>query len=262
MLSLACQLQNPHATIADKFEYWFAGAFATYDFILTSPKLQLHFTFQPLRGSSSSYLRFLTAVIMGTPNTAHNNPDSPISAEIESTGASINYEALPSAGSTPQQEPSCISCSDEIEAVSFTAPCKHSYCNDCLASYVKIALESAGSFPPACCNLPITLQSAQAHLHHDLVKRWQKKASCSLICAKSGCCVVIPPEKIVDGLGHCLACNNLTCRKCRMQAHKDEPCPKDAELWDVMNLAKKEEWQICYRCNNMIELNFGCNLMT
>ena len=263
MLPLACQLQNPHATIADKFEYWFAGAFATYDFILTSPKLQLHFTFQPLRGSSSSYLRFLTAVIMGTPNTAHNNPDSPISAEIESTGASINYEALPWAGSTPQQEPSCISCSDEIEAVSFTAPCKHSYCNDCLASYVKNALEPAGLFPPACCNLPITLQSVQAHIHDELVKRWQKKQleiveSCTLVCAKSGCRVVISPENIVEDLGHCLACNNHICTMCRMQAHKDEPCPNE----DVMNLAKKEGWQRCYRCNNMIELNFGCNHMT
>lgn len=47
-----------------------------------------------------------------------------------------------------------------------------------------------------------------------------------------------------------------------MQAHKDEPCPEDAELKDVMNLAKKEGWQICYQCNNMVELNFGCNHMT
>ena len=204
---------------------------------------------------------------MDTLNITHNNPDSLISAQVESTGASINDETLPQTGSTPQQRPSCISCSDEIEATSFIAPCKHSYCNQCLDSYVKIALEPAGSFPPACCNLPITLQSAEAHLHHDLVKRWQKKhseivASCSLVCAKSGCRVIIPPEKIVDGLGHCSACNNHTCRKCRMQAHKDKPCVEDAELRDVMNLAKKEGWQICYRCNNMIELNFGCNHMT
>ena len=201
---------------------------------------------------------------MDTPNTAHNNPDSLISAQVESIGASINDETLPQTESTPQQRPSCVGCRDEIEAVSFTAPCKHSFCNGCLAAYVNVALEPAGSFPPACCHhLPITLQSAQAHLHHDLVKRWQKKhseivESCSLVCAKSGCCVVIPPDKIVDGLGHCLACNNYTCRSCRMQAHKGEPCPDD----DVMNLAKKEGWQRCYRCNNMIELNFGCNHMT
>ena len=201
---------------------------------------------------------------MDTPNTAHNNPDSLISAQIE---PSINDETLPQTGSTPQQRPSCISCSDEIEARSFTALCKHSYCDDCLASYVKIALEPAGIFPPACCNLPITLQLAQANLDHDLVKRWQKKhseiaESCSLVGARSGCCVIIPPEKIVDGLGHCLACNNYTCRRCRMQAHKSGPCPKDAELRDAMNLAKKQGWQTCYRCGEMIELNFGCNHMT
>ena len=204
---------------------------------------------------------------MDTPTTAHNNPDSLTGAPIESTGASINDETLPQTGSTSQQRPSCTSCSDEIEAVSFTAPCKHSYCDDCLASYVKVALEPAGSFPPACCSLPITLQLAQAHLHDELVKRWQEKhleivASCSLVCAESGCRVVISPENIVEGLGHCLACNNYTCNRCRLQAHKKEPCPKDAELRDLMELAKKQGWQICYRCNNMIELNVGCNRMT
>ena len=203
---------------------------------------------------------------MDTPNTAHNDPDSLISAQVESTDARINNEMLLQTGSAPQQKLQCISCNDEVEALSFVAHCKHRYCDECLASYVKSGLEPAATFPPACCNLPITLQNAQAHLHHDLVKGWQKKhmeivESCSLVCAKSGCCVVIPPEKIVDGVGHCLACNNFTCRKCRMQVHKDEPCPKDAELRDVMNLAKKKGWQICYRCNHMIELNVGCNHM-
>ena len=200
---------------------------------------------------------------MDTPNTARNNPDSLSSAQVESTAVSINDETILQTGSTPQQRPSCIACSDEIEALSFTAPCKHSYCDDCLASYVKIALEPAGSFPPACCNLPITLQSAQAHLSQDLIQSWQKKhreiiESCSLVCAKSGCRVVISPENIVNGLGHCLACNNHTCTRCRMQAHKDEPCPSE----DIMKLAKEEGWQMCYRCHNMIELNFGCNHMT
>ena len=203
---------------------------------------------------------------MDTPNTAHNNPDSLISAQVESTDARINNEMLQQTESIPQQKLSCISCSDEVEAVSYIAPCNHSYCDECLASYVKFALEPAGTFPPACCNLPITLQLAQAHLHRDLIKGWQKKQmeileSCSLVCAKSGCCVVILPEKVVDDLGHCSACNNVTCRRCRMLAHKDEPCPTDAELRDVMSLAKKKGWQICYRCNNMIELNTGCNHM-
>ena len=181
--------------------------------------------------------------------------------------ANTRGEAFPRTGSTSQQGPTCISCTEKIEAVPFTAPCKHSYCDDCLASYVKSALEPAGTFPPVCCNLPITLQSARAHLDHDLVKRYEEKqseivASCSLVCAQSGCCVVIPSENIVDGLGHCLACNNYTCTMCRMQAHKKDPCPKDEELRELKELAKKKGWQTCYRCNNMVELNVGCNHMT
>ena len=188
-------------------------------------RLHSHFTsapallhLPPLRGSSSSYLRFLIVMIMDTPSTSHSNFNSPISAQIESTGASVNVGTLPETGSTAQQRPSCVACTDEIEAVCFTAPCAHSYCDDCLASLMTFALEPAGSFPPVCCDLPITLQSAQAHLHHDLVKRWQKKhseiiASCTLVCAKSGCRVVIYPENIVDGLGHYVLCNNDTCNR-------------------------------------------------
>lgn len=199
--------------------------------------------------------------------TAQNNSAFLDSPQIEPINANISGEPLLRTGSSLRQTLTCTSCDDENDTISFTAPCRHSYCDDCLASYVKSALEPVGVFPPVCCNLPITLQSARAHLPHDLAKRYQDKhlailTSCSLLCAQSGCCVVIPPEKIVDGLGHCSACNNHTCAKCRLQGHKQEPCPTDEEQRDVRDLAKKRGWQTCYRCNNMIELNFGCNHMT
>lgn len=197
---------------------------------------------------------------MGDSIMAHNNRGSLTNAETGPIVASISHEPL-------QQTLTCISCGDENDNTSFSAPCKHSYCDDCLASYVESALEPDGVFPPRCCNLSITLQSARAHLQRDLINRYEEKhadivAACSLPCAQPGCCVVIPPEKIVEGLGHCLACNNYTCTSCRLQEHKDKPCPTDAERELLMKLAKEKGWQACYRCNNMIELNFGCNHMT
>ena len=204
---------------------------------------------------------------MGDATTADKNSTSLINAQIEPIDASISLETLLQTESAPQQRLICISCGDEDDTISFTASCKHSYCDDCLASYVKTALEPDGTFPPQCCKLPITLTSARAYLHHELIKRYEEKhaeilAACSLLCAQPGCRVVIPPEEIVENLGHCLACNNYTCIRCRLQKHKDQPCPTDAELKDVMKLAKAQGWQACYRCNNMIELNFGCNHMT
>lgn len=204
---------------------------------------------------------------MGDTITAQNRSAFPNNPQIESIDATSSGEPLLQTGPSLQETLTCTSCGDENDTISFTAPCKHTYCDDCLAPYVKSALELVGVFPPVCCNLPITLQSARAHLPDDLAERYQEKhlailASCSLSCAQSGCCVVIPSERIVDGVGHCAACNNYTCAKCRLQGHKQEPCPTDEEQREVRDLAKKQGWQTCYRCNNMIELNFGCNHMT
>lgn len=204
---------------------------------------------------------------MGDSFLAHDNLASPINPQIEPMDGNTSRETLPRDGATLMQRQICTSCGDEEDGTWFTAQCKHSYCDECLPSYVKSALEPAGTFPPICCNLPIKLHSARAHLPHDMVKRWERKhaeilAACSLICAQPGCCVVIPPEKTVEGLGHCLACNNYTCTRCRLQVHKDKPCPTDVEQEDLMKLAKEQGWQACYRCNNMVELNFGCNHMT
>lgn len=208
-------------------------------------------------------------MIMGDSVIAHNNLASLINAQIEPMDANTSRENTPPNGSTPMQRRTCISfsCDDEKDATWFTAPCEHSYCNDCLASYVKSALEPDGTFPHLCCNLPITLESVRAHLHHDLVKRYEEKhaeiiAACSLVCAQPGCCVVIPPEKIVEDLGHCLACNYYTCTRCRQREHKDKACATNAEQEELLKLAKEKGWQACYRCRNMIELNFGCNHMT
>lgn len=204
---------------------------------------------------------------MGDATTADKNPTSLTNAQIEPIDASISPETHLQTESTPKQSLTCISCGDDNDSISFTASCKHSYCDGCLATYVKTALEPDGIFPPQCCKLPIPLKLARGYLHHDLIKRYEEKqaeivAASSLLCAQSGCRVVIPPEEIVEGLGHCLACNNYTCIRCRLQKHKDQPCPTDAELEDLMELAKEQGWQACYRCNNMIELNFGCNHMT
>lgn len=204
---------------------------------------------------------------MGDSVTAHNNLASLINAQIKPIDANTSRETLPPTGFTPIQNRTCTSCGDENDTTCFNAPCKHSYCDDCLASYMKSALEPDGTFPPQCCNLPITLQLARAHLHHDLVKRYEEKhaeivAACPLLCAQPGCCVVISLEKVVEDLAYCLACNNYTCTRCRLLEHKDTPCPTDAEQEDLMKLAKEKGWQACFRCKNMIELNFGCNHMT
>ena len=147
---------------------------------------------------------------MGDSTTADDNSAFVIYAQIEPIDASISLDTFLRTEFTPQHRFTCISCGDDNDIVFFTAPCKHSYCGDCLLSYVKSALEPDGIFPPQRCNLLNRLQSARAHLNYDLVKRYEEKhaevvAASSMLCAQPGCWVVIPPEEIVEGVGHFLA---------------------------------------------------------
>ncbi len=83
-------------------------------------------------------------------------------------------------------------------------------------------------------------------------------AACPLICAEPGCLVGISTQNIVGDKGHCLACKRNTCNKCRMVWHEDEECVADEERTLIMGMAKKEGWQSCFRCENLVELNTGC----
>ena len=116
-----------------------------------------------------------------------------INAQSELPDAHTRHERPFKVDFSPQQRPKCISCDDEEEEEEedvkyFNSACGHSYCNGCLASYVKSALEPSGTFPPVCCKLPITIQLARDYIPQDMVRLWEDKyvaisKACSLLCA-------------------------------------------------------------------------------
>lgn len=158
----------------------------------------------------------------------------------------------------------CVACGDDgLDDAFISLLCRHRFCKPCLAQYTDSALQPGATFPPQCCGLPITLGMVQKHLSPELTTRYGEKqrqifSSCSLLCARRGCCVEIPENSITGKKGHCLACKGNTCKACRKDWHEDRPCSFDPDREAILQLAKKEGWQSCYRCNNMVELNLGC----
>lgn len=164
----------------------------------------------------------------------------------------------------PDIQQECVACGDDgLDEAFISVLCRHRFCKPCLAQYTESALQPGATFPPQCCGLPVTFGMVQKHLSPELAARYGEKqrqifSRCSLLCARRGCCVEIPENNITGNQGHCLACNGNTCRACRKAGHGDRPCSIDPEREAILQLAKKEGWQTCYRCNNMVELNLGC----
>lgn len=133
--------------------------------------------------------------------------------------------------------------------------------------FIETALEPGASFPPDCCGKPITLMTLQQHIPQELATRFAKKqqqifASRGLFCAKRGCFAKIPETAIEGRKGACLACKKSTCNDCKSEWHDSNRCPVNKDREATMQLAKKEGWQRCYHCSNVIELSIGCYHMT
>ncbi len=164
-----------------------------------------------------------------------------------------------------EEQIACISCGEPDPGTHLSLEnCKHCYCKECVISWVEAALDPGSTFPPVCCNHQITLEVVEPYISLDLASRFKMQekislaAACPLICAEPGCLVGISTQNIVGDKGHCLACKRNTCNKCRMGWHEDEECVADEERALIMGMAKKEGWQSCFRCGNLVELNTGC----
>lgn len=161
----------------------------------------------------------------------------------------------------------CVSCNEPCTLRPFIAACKHAYCIGCLTPYVEGSLKPGETFPPQCCRIPFTLRILRDHLPQQTIACYESKQAeiatlSSLLCSEPGCRIIIPEDHIVNDLGNCPGCNRNTYSKCRTTQHDGKECPTDKEREEVMKMVKEKGWQACYHCNNMIELNFGCNHMT
>lgn len=109
---------------------------------------------------------------------------------------------------------------------------------------------------------------ARRFLSSDLAAKTEQKAielstPDRVYCSNTKCGAFIVPGRIdwYYFKAACTYCGQETCALCKQQDHKD-PCPKDRETEQVMELAEEEGWKRCAGCSAVIELQTGCNHMT
>ena len=168
----------------------------------------------------------------------------------------------------------CASCSDEFAIKELVkVSCDHNYCKDCFEHFMEASLSTHDGFPPKCCKIPIAFLTVANNVSTAVFGRYSArqmeiKNATALYCGNEKCGVKIEKDRINDLRATCVTCWRDTCTQChdtfpqRVQGRNvGHVCKKDEAREQVLALAKKEGWQTCYQCGNMVALNFGCHHM-
>ena len=164
-------------------------------------------------------------------------------------------------------QPRCAGCEDPFpQAEMLQASCEHCYCHSCIAQYVEVALLPGSTFPPSCCESPLTATILQGHISPHLLHRYntkQEDASTlfSLTCATQWCKAAISSDHLQGSKAHCSNCIQDTCRNCKLTWHEGETCEEGKDRGELAKLAESEGWQICHACGALISISSGCNHM-
>ena len=174
------------------------------------------------------------------------------------------------AASRPPKAPKrhCTACR---ETFSFSelgrAPCTHEYCRTCLQDLFTASMTDDTLFPPRCCRQPITpstniriyLTPSIVHLY--TAKRIEFDTSDRTYCSNPLCSSFIRTEFVSEEKATCKVCETVTCTISKGTEHGGD-CPEDEALKVVLETARENQWQRCYNCHRLVELDTGCNHMT
>ena len=187
---------------------------------------------------------------------------------VEETAATTVIE-------TPPSTADCASCGDHsITDKLIKAACEHYYCKDCFGQFIEASLQTHDGFPPKCCKIPIPFVTIAANVSAAVYSRYSArqaeiKDATAIYCGVQRCGVKIKNNKIKGVRATCVACRRDTCTLCRGEfpervngKNVGHVCRKDKAREQVLALAKREGWQTCYQCGNLVALNTGCHHMT
>ncbi|KAI0471978.1 hypothetical protein GGR56DRAFT_667713 [Xylariaceae sp. FL0804] len=208
-----------------------------------------------------------------TTDTSRSKGENPVAGHPRDFTTNDQPESSSWAASRPLEEAphsrDCLACGDVKDHTELLrAPCQHDYCHGCLVQFFQAATFDEGLFPPRCCRQPIPLDLVHPLLSDDTSKQFQlKEVEFSTLertyCHQPRCAAFIAPAHYEDGIARCPICAAATCIHCKGANHTgSEDCPKDEALHQVLQLARKENWQRCTRCRTMIELGQGCYHIT
>jgi hypothetical protein len=160
----------------------------------------------------------------------------------------------------------CAACTDSkpISAM-VKVPCSHHYCRPCAVRLFEESITDESLFPPRCCRQAIPLSLVRGILGFKLVNQFEaisieRNDPYRTYCANPACSAYLSPDMVKLYVGTCRYCLDSTCTLCKKLAHEGD-C-EDDEREQVLEMARMEGWQQCFKCRNMIELWVGCNHIT
>lgn len=181
----------------------------------------------------------------------------------QDSGEGSSHRVLPS-----RARITCVSCMEQFDkADSFTSPCGHDFCIECIRWLFLGSIKDEELYPPRCCGRVIPPGMAIRildfrELQEFSARAMEYRAKDRVYCAYPTCSKFIPEFAIKNDHGTCPGCQRLTHIPCRSLAHPRSDCPADQPLQDVLALAEAESWRRCYNCRTMVELNHGCHHIT
>ena len=218
----------------------------------------------------------VAAIYMSVPEDGLSSlPLTPLALESNSDGEleqpvaeSSKWAALRKTKHKPMKG-HCVACGDDKEFFEVArVPCKngHEYCRDCLAQLFQLSMTDETLFPPRCCSKPIPLHRVRFFLPPDLAKEFEAKepelsTKNRTYCHDRTCATFIPAHAIENDIASCPRCHRTTCSMCKHPSHSGD-CPQDTALQQLLEIANAAQWQRCYQCTRVVELDHGCNHMT
>jgi IBR domain, a half RING-finger domain len=161
----------------------------------------------------------------------------------------------------------CTACQEYQEFSKIArAPCGHEYCEDCLRNLFESSMTDESLFPPRCCKQSIPTGAVRIFLTSELIDQYELKkiefgTTNRTYCSSPRCSVFLHTENIDGDRGTCPDCGVVTCTMCKTAAHEGD-CPADTDLQLVLATAAENQWQRCYSCRRLVELDTGCNHIT
>jgi hypothetical protein len=161
----------------------------------------------------------------------------------------------------------CCACTGSFRWVRIVRlECGDQYCQECLKRQILRAVveKDLALLPPRCHGTPVPTaviarllepEELEAFSSAQVEKISANKTYCH-ICAK-----FILPGNIHAGAATCPHCTAMTCHICKSAAHGGD-CPEDPDIQATMELGTANQWQRCYSCRALVELDRGCNHMT
>ncbi|KAI1632278.1 hypothetical protein F4809DRAFT_653403 [Biscogniauxia mediterranea] len=216
---------------------------------------------RPRTPDAELYNRLKALYINGNPSSSSNGKKTSSSAAAQKSRPK-EENSRPESQAVGQLK-TCVCCQTETNSAHvMRAPCQHEYCRVCLTELFSRATKDESSFPPRCCGQAIPLDSNKPYLRREVIRKFEAKAVEFSVpnrtyCHKPTCSAFIHPSDIREGVAHCASCKSRTCANCKAAAHVGY-CPKDPEVQKVLQMARREKWQRCPTCHNIIELATGC----